>query len=115
MKKICLPLTLALTVGLSSVAFGATNVVTSGGQTEASVPTTSVVAAVRMSTNVTLLCSSGTSAYAAEAAHLQGTRTFGTTSGQTLIFWQPKTAGEAIVQGDLTSSDTAQFNSWTSL
>lgn len=115
MKKICVSLALVLTVGFSSAALAASNVITSGGHTVASNPTTAVVAAVRTSTNVTLVCSSSATQYAAAAAHLQGTRTFGSTSGSTLIFWQDKASGTALVAGDVANSATDQFDGWTSL
>ena len=115
MKKSILPLALALTVVFSGTALAASNVITSGGQTVASNPTTAVVAAVRASTNVIIVCSSGTTQYAAAAAHTQGTRTFGSTSGSTLIYWQDKASGTDITAATVANSDTGQFNTWTSL
>jgi hypothetical protein len=112
MKKIFLPLALVLTVGFSSTALAAPNVFTTNAPTGT---TTGVMQNVRTSTNVKLVCSSGPAQYAAVAAHTQGTRTFGSTSGSTLLFWQDKVSGTELTDTAINNSDTAQFDTWTSL
>lgn len=74
-----------------------------------------VMADYKTSNNVTILCTSGASSYAAFSGHLNGDRQYGSSSGDSGLFWSAKTEGTAITTAP-TASDSSEFESgWTAL
>lgn len=71
----------------------------------------------QLSNNVTLTVNYSSSSYAVATKHLNGTKIYGTSSGDTKIFFKDGTAGTALLNTDLgTASDSGAFTSgWSSL
>jgi hypothetical protein len=76
---------------------------------------TGVMADYKASNNVTILCTSAASSYAAFSGHLNGERQYGSSSGDSGLYWSDKTEGTAITTAP-TASDSSEFDSgWTAL
>jgi hypothetical protein len=82
---------------------------------------TGIIKQFRTSTNVTLIGSGNTSTYAAVAGHLNGTREFGSSSGDSKLYWQTKEVGTAVAEAP-EASDSSAFvedgepkDSWNAL
>jgi len=75
---------------------------------------TSALNDFKVSNGVTLDCVSGGTSYNATAYHLQGTRVFAASSGDTLLRYAEKTAGQ-VPTAVATTSNSGDFSSWSAL
>ena len=104
----------ALTLSLIATSAFATASFTSNGGSANN--TTGVLKEFKTSKNVTLLVKASDQSYAAKSKHENGNRTFGSASGDPLIYYNESTAvGTALTSADLTASDSSAFSGWSSL
>lgn len=111
MKKILL---IGFALSFFTATASAATVWESSGPTGEDIPENSALSNFKVSTNVRLACASENTAYAVVSDHMNGTRTYGSTAGDSLIYFQEKTAGNHT-DYELTTSDSGQFDAWTSL
>lgn len=102
---------------LATNAFAAATLITSDGGAGAS----TVLQGFKASKLVTVAVNAETQSYGAAADHANGTRVFGTISGDPLIYFQDKaeadigTTKAADLIGGIDGSDSTALSSWTSL
>jgi hypothetical protein len=101
---------------LSTSAFAATDFDSAGGAG------TGVLTGFKASKQVIVTCNSVAQTYAAAADHMNGTRVYGTASGDPLIYFMEKTTtqiGDNVADDELsTTSDSTAFigvAGWSSL
>jgi hypothetical protein len=69
-----------------------------------------------LSTNVKIVVQFSPSTFAAITKHYNGVKTYGTSSGDTKLFFKDGTAGSDVNTSDCGASDSTNFDSgWTSL
>lgn len=113
MKRFVALLSLVLFLGSVSTGLAAMTFTSDAAATNAS----GVMANFRTSSNVTLIALSAAPSYAAFSAHLNGDRQYGSSSGDSQLFFTPKVAGTALATGP-TASDSSEFqdeDTWESL
>jgi hypothetical protein len=71
----------------------------------------------KLSTNVSLVVVYSDTQFSAATKHLSGNRTFGTSSTDTRIYYKEVATGVEAVAGDVTNSDSSDFQSggWSGL
>jgi hypothetical protein len=106
MKKIMAVFAVGFLLGFPLAAMSATTFTGNAEPTGEDV--TGIINQFRTSTNVTLIALGTTSTYAAVAGHLNGTREFGSSSGDSKLYWQSKEVG-AVTQTAPTESDSSAF------
>lgn len=112
MKKI---MSVGLAISFLSTAAFAQETWVSGAAGSATNLSGTALESFRTSKEVRLACTSGASSYAVVSDHLNGTRTFGSTAGDSLIYFQDKTTPGQHYNTALANSNSGQFSSWTSL
>lgn len=104
-----------LSIFFASPILAATTFDSSG----ASATVNGVLADFKSSKQVNVIASSAAQTYAAIADHLNGTRIFGSSSGDSLIYFNEndKTAGTQATATELSASDSSAFTgaNWSSL
>ncbi len=79
---------------------------------------TGVLTGFKASRQVNVACQANSATYAATADHLSGTRVYGTSAGDPLLYFLDKTAAEIgtnVAAGKLNNSDSTDFATWASL
>jgi hypothetical protein len=116
MKKLAVFMVFGFVFCLASSSLAAITFTDEGAQS-ASFDASSVLNDYKTSTNVTLIGVGTSATYAAVSSHLQGTRVFGSSSQDSIIYTLDagKDAGTAYTTAP-TNSDSSEFASgWTSL
>lgn len=111
MKKIML---IAFAFSLLSTSAFAQQTFTSTANTAV----TGVLTGFKASKQVVVACTAAAQTYAATSDHMNGTRAFGVSSGDPLIYFREKTdteVGTNVAAGDNTASDSSNFAGWSSL
>nr|WP_320050589.1 hypothetical protein [uncultured Desulfuromonas sp.] len=112
MKKLVFLVVLCAALTMTTSAFASLEFDEAGNSSA-----TGVMADYKTSKNVTLVCASAAASYAAVSSHLNGTKVFGSSSGDSVIYTKNggKTAGEDYTTAP-TASDSSEFTSgWSSL
>ena len=111
-KTIVIAFAFAL-MSTSAFAAGPTSFTSTGGVG------TGVLAGFKASKQVVVACTAAAQTYAAAADHMNGTRSYGVSSGDPLIYFREKSSteiGTNVAATDVGSkSDSSAFSGWSSL
>jgi hypothetical protein len=103
-------LCLSAAAAFASTAAGSLYTSAAGGDIKAGTTAGSEKQIAKLSTGVTAKIFFDNTSYAASTKHANGSKEFGSSAGDTRIY-----SKEVTTQDDLTTSDSTNFNTWTSL